>query len=172
MADERDEWLDQDAAERLLRGEPVDPVDDHAREQARRLTAALEAVRAEMTAPAPPAALPGEEAALAAFREARAAKSAGTSAALSSPSAKGAGGDLGAVRLRAAPPRDQVRGRWTRPLRWGLAASVAGLAVGGVAVAASTGVLPVLGDDHEPLPASSSASAAATPGPLASADAR
>ncbi|MFJ8588249.1 hypothetical protein ACIRD2_26875 [Streptomyces sp. NPDC093595] len=165
MADERDEWLDQDAAERLLRGEPVDPVDDHTRELARRLTEALEAVRAESPATSP---VPGEEAALAAFREAREAKEmarARVAGASSASSAGASGADLGAVRLRSGRPRKQVRGRWARPVRWGLAASVAGLAAGGVAVAASTGVLPVLGDQR-PLPASSSSPVA--PGPLRS----
>ena len=46
MADEQHEWLDKDAAERLLRGEPVDPVDGHARTEAARLMAALAAFRA------------------------------------------------------------------------------------------------------------------------------
>lgn len=45
MADERYHWLDGDAAERLLRGEPLDAVDDHARTEADRLSAALGAVR-------------------------------------------------------------------------------------------------------------------------------
>ncbi|WP_167518325.1 hypothetical protein [Streptomyces albidochromogenes] len=36
MADERYEWLDRDAAERLLRGEPVGPVGEDARAQAER----------------------------------------------------------------------------------------------------------------------------------------
>ncbi len=31
MADEQDKWLDRDAAERLLRGEPLEDVDPHAR---------------------------------------------------------------------------------------------------------------------------------------------
>ncbi|MDN3295919.1 hypothetical protein QWM81_18045 [Streptomyces ficellus] len=162
MADERDEWLDQDAAERLLRGEPVGPVDDHAREQARRVARALEAMRASVD----PAAgeLPGEAAALAAFREARAAKGTGPRAAngagpRGAVTAPGASSDLGTVRIQGVPRR---RARWARPVRWGLAASVAGLAVGGVAVAAGTGVLPVLGGDREPVPASS-VTAAATP---------
>lgn len=34
MADEQHEWLDADAAEMLLRGEPVEAVDDHARAEA------------------------------------------------------------------------------------------------------------------------------------------
>ncbi|MER7107906.1 hypothetical protein [Streptomyces sp. NPDC000229] len=165
MADERDEWLDQDAAENLLRGEPVGPVDDHARERARQVARALDALRAA----ADPAAgeLPGEEAALAAFREARAERAAGARAAVTPLS--GSPGvadvpDLGAVRDSAGPRR---RMRWARPVRWGLAASVAGLAVGGVAVGAGTGMLPVLGGESEPLPAAS-VSGVATPGTSAS----
>lgn len=173
MADERDEWLDQDAVERLLRGEPVGPVDDHAREQARRVARALDALRAAAdpaTGALPGAAadpvtgeLPGEEAALAAFRAARADKAAGARAAVTPLSGARGVSDVpepGAVRDHSEPRR---RMRWARPVRWGLAASVAGLAAGGVAVAAGTGVLPVLGGDSEPLPAAS-VSGAATPG--------
>ncbi|GAA2514714.1 hypothetical protein [Streptomyces gobitricini] len=157
MADERDEWLDQDAAENLLRGESVGPVDDHARERARKVERALDALRAS----ADPAVgeLPGEEAALAAFRAARAEKAAGARAALGASRVPEAA-EVGTVRARPGP---RGRMRWVRPVRWGLAASVAGLAVGGVAVGAGTGVLPVLGGDSEPLPAAS-VSAAATPG--------
>ncbi|MGA5423116.1 hypothetical protein [Streptomyces lavendulocolor] len=150
MADERDEWLDQDAVENLLRGEPVRPADDHAREAAGRVERALDALRAA----AGPAAgeLPGEEAALAAFRAARAGKAAGARTAQGAAGAPEAA-ELGTVRVRPGPRR---RMRWARPVRWGLAASVAGLAVGGVAVGAGTGVLPVLGGDGgEPLPAAS-----------------
>ncbi|SCE03491.1 hypothetical protein GA0115253_1027615, partial [Streptomyces sp. Termitarium-T10T-6] len=46
MADEHYEWLDKDAAERLLRGEPVVPVGDEARTEAFRLAEALGAARA------------------------------------------------------------------------------------------------------------------------------
>ncbi|WP_051866480.1 hypothetical protein [Streptomyces griseus] len=63
-------WLNRDTAERLLRGEPLDnAVAADAREQAERLAQAL----AALSAPAPAAdlELPGEAAALAAFREAR-----------------------------------------------------------------------------------------------------
>ncbi|MFE7465158.1 hypothetical protein ACFU6R_13810, partial [Streptomyces sp. NPDC057499] len=66
MADERYEWLDKDAAERLLRGEPVDPVDGPSGTDAGRLAAALEAA-ARAARPATTE-LPGEAAALAAFR--------------------------------------------------------------------------------------------------------
>lgn len=52
MADERYQWLDQEAAERLLRGEPVDAVDDHARSRAERLAGALDAARVPAVPPA------------------------------------------------------------------------------------------------------------------------
>ncbi|NEC21387.1 hypothetical protein G3I50_24530, partial [Streptomyces parvus] len=52
MADEHYEWLDKDAAERLLRGEPVVPVGDEARTDAFRLAEALGAARAGLRAPA------------------------------------------------------------------------------------------------------------------------
>ncbi|HWU10482.1 MAG TPA: hypothetical protein VN520_29665, partial [Streptomyces sp.] len=66
MADEQHEWLDADVAEMLLRGESVEPVDGHVGTGARRLEAALLALRV----PGPPdGELPGEAAALAAFRE-------------------------------------------------------------------------------------------------------
>ncbi|WP_028812237.1 hypothetical protein [Streptomyces flavidovirens] len=146
MADERYEWLDKDAAERLLRGEPVGPVGEHARAQAERLSAALDGVA---RAGHEPGELPGEAAALAAFRKARAA----------SPEA------FSTVRIgrRAAVPV-----RWARPVRLGLAGALAGVALGGVAVAAGTGVLPSpFGSDTDPAPASS-VSAAATPPPVVS----
>ncbi|UUN28765.1 hypothetical protein [Streptomyces sp. FIT100] len=158
MADERCEWLDPEVAERLLRGEQVGAVGDHAhRRSARRLADALDSVRTPGAAAAPAAEpLRGEEAALAAFRKAR----------------DGGADELlpTTVRLAAAvppsPPAD--RPRWGRTMRWGLAASLAGIAVGGVAVAAGTGVLPApFGDDRDPSPAAS-VSAAATPGPPAS----
>ncbi|MER5300503.1 sugar transferase, partial [Streptomyces lasiicapitis] len=60
MADEHYKWLDRDAAERLLRGERLDGIGDHEREQAERLTAALVALRAPASpAPARQAELPG-----------------------------------------------------------------------------------------------------------------
>ncbi|MEW1900392.1 MULTISPECIES: hypothetical protein [unclassified Streptomyces] len=157
MADERYQWLDEEAAERLLRGEPVDPVgpaDDLARPRAGRLAEALDAVRT----PVAGGELPGEAAALAAFREATAARAAAVPA--PAPATQGNTADLGRVRLArvAAPPR-----RWGRSARYGLAAAVAAVAVGGVAVAASTGVLPLVG----PAPASS-VSAGETARPLVS----
>ncbi|WP_053641251.1 MULTISPECIES: hypothetical protein [unclassified Streptomyces] len=158
MADERYQWLDAEAAERLLRGEPAAPADDLARLRAERLAAALDAVRA----PAADAALPGEAAALAAFREATAARAAAAPGSTRSAAGSAAGNpaDLGRVRLArvAAPPR-----RWGRSARYGLAAAVAAVAVGGVAVAAGTGALPLVG----PAPASS-VSAGDTARPLLS----
>ncbi|WP_149185021.1 hypothetical protein [Streptomyces sp. TRM49041] len=154
MADERNEWLDHEAAERLLRGEPVDADDDYTRLRAERLAEALESVRAANgpLSAGPSGELPGEEAALTAFRAARSERAA-------RPQVARAGSDLGSVRIGAAlrPPRWARPARWVRPARWGLAASVAGLAVGGVAVAAGTGVLPAFGGDNGPAPVASAA---------------
>ncbi|MDT9683220.1 hypothetical protein RND61_14225 [Streptomyces sp. TRM76323] len=158
MADERYEWLDHEAAERLLRGEPVDADDDYAQWQVERLSEVLDSARGGVgpLAPGPSGELPGEEAALVAFRAARSAHVTKSQVAT--------GSDLGSVRMGTAlrPLRPARPRGWTRPARWGLAASVAGLAVGGVAVAASTGVLPTFGGHKTPLPAAS-ASAPTTP---------
>ncbi|MFD9221173.1 hypothetical protein ACFWDI_14430 [Streptomyces sp. NPDC060064] len=152
MADERYEWLDKDAAERLLRGEPVEAADEHARIQAARLSRALEGVgRADYSTDGE---MPGEAAALAAFRKARA------------DAAAPAGDAIGTVRL-ARSTRSAPGLRFGRPVRFGIAAAVAGCALGGVAVAAGTGMLPGPFSNDDPLPASS-ISAAATPGPLVS----
>ncbi|MFD9503538.1 hypothetical protein [Streptomyces sp. NPDC060035] len=157
MADERYEWLDADAAELLLRGESVEPVDDHARAEALRLEAALRSART----PRPSGAeLPGEATALAAFREtSRAGKRDGAVR-------TGVAGQKDALRTvrigatRAAPSR---RPRWSRPVRYGLAVSLAGCALGGVAVAAGAGMLPApFGGLSSPVPATS-VSAAASP---------
>ncbi|MEV6199267.1 hypothetical protein AB0M64_04765 [Streptomyces sp. NPDC051771] len=125
MADERYQWLDPDAAERLLRGEPVDPAEPAARTGAAALAEALDTVRVP-AAPAPGVPLAGEEAALAAFRTATTART--------------------AAAARAAAPG--AARRWGRSLRYGLAAALAAVTVGGVAVAAGTGVLPLV--DKEP----------------------
>ncbi|MBT2441296.1 hypothetical protein J7E93_14485 [Streptomyces sp. ISL-36] len=159
MADERYEWLDQEAAERLLRGEPVGPVDDHARAQAERLAQALAEARsvpfARTTAEAE---LPGEAAALAAFRKATAERAVGRSPIAHT----AASAELGGVRL--APVLHPAR-RWGRSLKYGLAAAVAAVAVGGVAVASGTGMLPF--DRDAPTPAGS-VSAVDTPEPVVS----
>ncbi|MET7370159.1 hypothetical protein ABZS61_30660 [Streptomyces sp. NPDC005566] len=150
MADEQYEWLDADAAEILLRGESVEPVDDHARDEARRLEAALRSART----PRPSGAeLPGEATVLAAFREtSRARKRDGAVRA-------GIAGEqdaLHAVRIGATRSAPSRRPRWSRPVRYGLAVSLAGCALGGVAVAAGTGVLPApFGGQFSPVPATS-----------------
>ncbi|MFJ2583353.1 hypothetical protein [Streptomyces sp. NPDC087538] len=180
MADERYEWLDKDAAERLLRGEPVDPVGGRSCTDAERLVAALDAA-ARATRPAT-GELPGEAAALTAFRTAsRSARAKTRADARLKGAADGplAGAEvLDPVRIEAAAggsvPRataSAVSGRtrpsrWSRPVRYGLVASLAGCALGGVAVAAGTGMLPGPFGGH-PLPASS-VSAEATPEELGS----
>ncbi|WP_338672381.1 hypothetical protein V1460_05020 [Streptomyces sp. SCSIO 30461] len=165
MADERYPWLDLEAAERLLRGEPVEPfgVDARSQDEARRLAAALDAARLPEAAN-DPMPLRGEEEALAAFRKVR---DGGADELL--PTAVRLGGvesgacvtsvaSVGAVSRRR-------RGRWGRPVRWGLAASLAGFAVGGVAVAAGVGALPgPFGDEHTPVP-ESTVSAPVSPEP-------
>ncbi|WP_052499272.1 hypothetical protein [Streptomyces vietnamensis] len=177
MADERYQWLDQEAAERLLRGEPVEALDDRARFQAERLAEALGTARVPAVPPAARTELPGEAAALAAFRKATAERAAAASAVsasaataaspaatASAASAASAGraavAELGRVRL--APVTAPAR-RWGRSVRYGLAAAVAAVTVGGVAVAAGTGVLPLVG----PAPASS-VTAVETTDPLVS----
>ncbi|WP_420167989.1 hypothetical protein [Streptomyces violaceoruber] len=167
MADEHYEWLDKDAAEKLLRGEPVVPVGDEARTDAFRLAEALGAAREGRRPPA--GELPGEEAVLAAFRRAGHGtggdRLAGRAAGDALP---GRPGLLPAVHLGAAPAGPPRRPRWSRPLRFGLVASLAGCALGGVAVAAGTGVFGgTFGGRGSPAPATS-VSAAATPGPLMS----
>lgn len=157
MADERYEWLDEDAAELLLRGASVGPVDDHARAEALRLEAVLRSART----PRPSAAeLPGEATALAAFREtSRARKRDGAVRA----GVAGEGDALHTVRIGTARTAPSRRPRWSRPVRYGLAVSLAGCALGGVAVAAGTGVLPApFGGKGSPVPATS-VSAAASP---------
>ncbi|MEU1894815.1 hypothetical protein [Streptomyces pristinaespiralis] len=151
MADERYEWLGRDAAERLLRGEPVEVADERARTEAARLAAALDSAARNPGHGYDDGELPGEAAAMAAFRKARAESAA-------------AGTSLGSVRVgRSRPSRGMG---FARPVRFGIAAAFAGCAIGGVAVAAGSGVLPTFGDER-PAPASS-VSAAATPGPLTS----
>lgn len=154
MADERYEWLDRKAAERLLRGEPVETRDEHARAQAARLSRALNDTGAAGGHDrAADGEMPGEAAALAAFRKARAG------------AAAPAGDSVGTVRLVSSPP-PTLGTRLARPMRFGLVAAVAGCALGGVAVAAGSGLLPSPFGGN-PLPAST-VSAAETPEPLAS----
>ncbi|MFE2290133.1 hypothetical protein [Streptomyces sp. NPDC059452] len=166
MADEQYEWLDKDAAEKLLRGEPVVPLGDQARGDALRLAEALGAARPGRRTPT--GALPGEDAVLAAFRQANRAATADRLAGRSAGAAlPGQPGTLHSVQLGAAPAAPPRRPRWSRPVRFGLAVSLAGCALGGVAVAAGTGVFPgPFGGQAAPAPAASVS--AAVPEPLVS----
>jgi hypothetical protein len=161
MADEQDKWLDRDAAERLLRGEPLEAVDADTQGRAKRLADVLGALAPE---PAPTSAeLPGEAAALAAFQQVRAGRN-GELVQLGRrgrPRAAAHSADAGLVRLgRPAPaPRGP---RWGRPVRLGIVAALAAGMIGGVAVAAGTGVLPTPFRDDSPNPAAT-ISAAQTP---------
>ncbi|MDQ0788768.1 hypothetical protein [Streptomyces sp. B3I8] len=165
MADEQYRWLDRDTAERLLRGEPHRAVDDEARPRADRLSEVLGAL-----APPPPrddAELPGEAAALAAFRAARTADGAETE---SGQATAAQGADAGLVRLgrpSAAPRRRSTR----RPVRLGLAAGLAAVTLGGVAVAAGSGMLPTPFGGDEPEPGTSvTAGVTSRPSDTATAD--
>ncbi|CAL9561088.1 hypothetical protein SUDANB15_04606 [Streptomyces sp. enrichment culture] len=154
MADEQYRWLDRETAERLLSGEPPEAADPVSRDQAERLARTLGALSAP-----PPSAdgeLPGEAAALAAFRAVREER-----AAVGAAAGRQAGthsSDTGPVQP-GTPHGDRsgaVGGpRWTRPLRFGLAAALAVGMVGGAAALAGTGVLPVLSGDPEADPAAS-----------------
>ncbi|MFE3585229.1 hypothetical protein [Streptomyces vinaceus] len=145
MADERNRWLDEAAAERVLRGGPAVPGGDPGpREAEARLRAALELLAAPQSCAG--AELPGEAAAVAAFRAAR--DGAGAPAASGPSAAPGtsgpAGGDasplveLGRVPPLGAPAAAARRGR---PVRFGLVAALASVAVGGLAAAAGAGLL-------------------------------
>ncbi|WP_051813380.1 hypothetical protein [Streptomyces sp. NRRL S-340] len=174
MADEQYRWLDRDTAERLLRGEPPDTADVTVRDQAQRLADVLRTLSAAPAVPPSDAAaeLPGEAAALAAFRKVRAERAdarAGQAVAASAEAARrhGAGpaADAGLVRLaphtsrngqRANPVRSRRPGpRLGRPVRLALSATLAAGALGGVAAAATTGVLPTPFGGDEPAPAAS-----------------
>jgi hypothetical protein len=108
--------------------------------------------------------LPGEQAALAAFRKARetagaeratAAVGAGTAGRRPGPPVPEA--DAGVVRI-GAPPRTGIRSRrprWARPVRLTLAAALAAGTLGGVAVAAGSGVLPTPFHHERPMPGTS-----------------
>ena len=160
MADEQHKWLTRETAERPLRGESREAVAASGRDQAEQLGKALGALSAE----AAPAAgeLPGEQAALAAFRKAReAAEAERTAAALgdgtpgkNSRTARGSDGGLVRIGTQARTGIRSGRPRWARPVRLALAAAVAAGTLGGVAVAAGSGVLQ-LPFHREPGPAAS-----------------
>ncbi|MFJ9466788.1 hypothetical protein [Streptomyces caniferus] len=151
MADDRYNWLDKDTAEQLLRGEPVSA--RHG-DGARELEQLLEAAAAVAARAPETVELPGEEAALAAFRQA--ARGAGRRA---------AGGTVPGAGRTARTADLADRTRIARPFRRGFAVALAACAIGGVAVAAGTGVLPGPFRGGDPAPASS-VSADETPGPF------
>ncbi|MCG0288131.1 hypothetical protein [Streptomyces sp. PSAA01] len=145
--DHRYSWLDDSAAERLLRGEPVegqpgapDGRGDESYAEAERLAAVLSAVAGagRPAAPSDASALPGEEAAMAAFRAARVAVEAEAEAVAEPEVARRP------QRIRKLRERQP---RLRRPLRAGMIAMVAGCALSGFAAAA--GVLPTpFGPSH------------------------
>ncbi|MCH5673764.1 hypothetical protein [Streptomyces gilvus] len=177
MADEQYRWLDRETAELLLRGGSLDAVDAAARDQAERLAKTLEALTPEASGSAE---LPGEAAALAAFRAARSAggatagsaeRSAARTADRSTAVGPGperqssdvdhpaghsgppvGGHDAGLVSI-GAPGSAARRSRWSRPARFGMAAALAVGMVGGVAAAVTSGILPTPFGGDEPSPA-------------------
>ncbi|MEV6809539.1 hypothetical protein [Streptomyces sp. NPDC051129] len=165
MADEQDKWLNRETAERLLRGEPLEAVDARARDQAERLSRVLGALSAQ-TAGADTE-LPGEQAALAAFRKAREAAGAERAGTVHAPAASRPavpGADAGLVRI-GAPTRTGIpvrRPRRGRPVRLALAAAVTVGTLGGVAVAAGSGVLPTPFGDEPARPGASASAGTAT----------
>ncbi|MGI5445137.1 hypothetical protein ACQEVM_05220 [Streptomyces sp. CA-243310] len=169
MADERDRWLDRAAADRLLRGEPAlgPDADPRDRAAAARLRTALDALTPPL---APGRELPGEAAALAAFRAAHGADRPGTSPTERADADPTAERDV-LVDLAPAPPvrvRVPAPRRRAAPVRLGLAAALASVAVGGLAATVGTGLLDR--PTHEaagPLP---SVSVGADSDPTASAD--
>jgi hypothetical protein len=160
MPDEQYTWLDRDAVERLLRGEPLETFDADTRAAAHRVTGALEALTAlNCEVPSEGAELPGEEAALAAFRAARAVRdSEGT---VLRSRARTHCADAGPVGLGRPGPEGR-RARWGRPVRLGVAAALVAGTLGGVAVAAGAVILPTPLRDDRPDPGSS-VSAVVTP---------
>ena len=162
MADESYRWLDLETAERLLRGESLEAVDETTRAQAELLVRTLAALAAEF--PSASTEVPGEEAALVAFRKARADRADDWE----SPPAHarhqtgGDPADAGLVRIGAPGPKAAPPRRRRRAAHFGLAAVLAAGVVGGAAVVAGTGVLAPSGNDEPEPGASVSADASPT----------
>ncbi|WP_328749966.1 hypothetical protein OHT57_31340 [Streptomyces sp. NBC_00285] len=152
-------WLDAETAERLLRGESLESVDAASRDQAERLAKTLAALTAEPMSAG--VGLPGEEAALAAFRKVRAERTddwVSPSSGGRHRAGDGGPADAGLVRI-GAPVHKSARRR--RPVHFGLAAVLAAGVVGGAAVVAATGTPGPSGED-DPDPGTS-VSVTATP---------
>lgn len=151
----------------MLSGESLETVDAASRRQAERLAKTLAALTAEPTSAG--TGLPGEEAALAAFRKVRAER---TDDWVSPPARSrhraGDGGpaDAGLVRIGAPGPK-AGRPRRRRPVHFGLAAVLAAGVMGGAAVVAATGMPTPSGDD-DPDPGTSVSTTATPDRPLLS----
>ncbi|AXG79855.1 hypothetical protein [Streptomyces paludis] len=154
MADEGDPWLSEDEAEKFLRGEPVEGLDDDVRARLNLLDDALRDMTVVTYANGTE--LPGEAGALAAFRQARATGA--------RPSSMASDELPGTVRIARAPRGRRPSGTGGR-VRRGLVAAVAGCALSGMAVAAAAGVLPDMFDSGPMGGPADSVSAAATSGP-------
>lgn len=191
--DDRNTWLDQRAAERLLDGEPPDvgpglpPAD---RDTAERLAALLDTA-ARAARPAPGTELPGEQAALAAFRAARVAESAGP--ARNGRAANGHGlngrapkrawpGGGARVPVRQAPAEPVVLlgpgatavrrpPRRLQRLRTAAAVTAAGCVLGGAALAAGTVLRSAPAAPESSRGPAASPTAAESPEPTGGADA-
>ncbi|MEU9003676.1 hypothetical protein [Streptomyces sp. NPDC048551] len=144
MADEHNAWLDRATAEELLRA-GTGPLAPDAGPRARAEAARLRAALGSLTPPSSAAReLPGEAAALAAFRAARAqrATAPGTTPAAAPGAAHAGGAAEPLVDLAPVPPvRIPAQRRGSTAARFGLAAALAGVAVGGIAAAATGGLL-------------------------------
>lgn len=166
--DDRYRWLDRATAECLLSGASLEAspasADPEARDRAEQLAKTLESL--SVGAPPCGAELPGEAAALAAFRKARPAPDLST-AAPAQPSP-----DMGLVRVgrfgsSGVSRRSAVRpARWGRPLYVGLGAALAAGMVGSVAMAAGIGVLSNPFGGEEPGRPAATESAAESRDPL------
>ncbi|WP_329272154.1 ATP synthase subunit C [Streptomyces sp. NBC_01451] len=152
-------WLDRAAAERLLSGEPLETSLESAGPEARDRAELLAKTLGALSVETPPgnAELPGEAAALAAFRKARPAPDLSTAApATAILPASDPDSDMGLVRVGgfgrfgAAPRSGARKARWGRPLRLGLGAALAVGMVGSAAMAAGVAVLPNLFGGDEP----------------------
>ncbi|WP_128802763.1 MULTISPECIES: hypothetical protein [unclassified Streptomyces] len=149
MADEQYKWLDRETAELLLRGASLEAVDAADRDQAERLAKTLDGLTVEPALSSTE--LPGEAAALAAFRAARSASRAGPTATGPHPAAPAEPGapspsDAGLIRI-GAPARREPRSHSFRSARYVLTAVLTAGMIGGVAFAATSGVLGPFGDD-------------------------
>jgi len=164
MADEQYRWLDRETAECLLRGESLEAVDPAVRDQAERLAKTLEGLTGEP--PQGSVELPGEAAALAAFRAARSDARAGRSA-TGPRAAAPPPPDAGLVRI-GGPGRSERTSRRGRSSRFVLTAVLAAGMVGGVAVAATSGVLPTPFGHDRPAPGASVSASVPQQSPLVS----